>query len=321
MFNYSIYGISFSSTFPFRSSLPSSTTPPILQVSEQYGTRSLSDADSIIPIPEEYWNIVTPTAIYRYAEEDIFHFPNGDQIVIHPRAITCLHAKSGPIATDIKDVRLLGITFAWWLLREGRVPFHAGAVAVEGEAILFTADSGMGKSSLICSLVQKNIPLICDDLVAVHLSSDNQLIASSAYPQMRLWPPSVSQFVGDPQDYPTVYDGGTKRRVPVGERWGQFLAGTFPVSRIYLLERRKSMDGSVDLKRLSGHEAFMQLLITMTMGGIFPTSELMDIWSVIEQFVEQVPVYQISYPTGWQWLPTIHQAILHPDLFSMGTVT
>ncbi len=320
MFNYSIYGISFSSSFPFRSSLPSSSTPPILHVTEQYGTRPLLDPHSIIPIPEAHWNIVTPIAIYRYTEEDILHFPNGDQIVIHPQKITCLHAQSGPIATDIKDVRLLGITFAWWLLSQGHVPFHAGAVVVDGEAILFMAESRMGKSSLICSLVQKGIPLICDDLVAVHLSADQQLIASSAYPQMRLWPGSVSQFVGNPEDHPTVYDGGTKRRVRIGKTWGNFLAGAFPVSRIYFLERRKNTDGSVDLERLSGHEAFMELLITITMGGIFPTSELMGIWSVIEQFVEQIPVYKLSYPTGWQWLPSIHQTILHSDLSSIGNL-
>ena len=313
MFNYSIYGITFSSTFPFRSPLPPSTDTPTLHITEQYGTLPLTGGNSVISIPEEYWNIVTPQAIYRYGKDDIFHFPNEDQIVINNKQITCLHANQGPIRSDLKDVRLLGITFAWWMLRQGRVPFHAGAVVVDGEAILFSGESGMGKSSLICSLVQEGLPLLCDDLVTVNLSSTQEILASSAYPQMRLWPSSVRQFVGDPDEYATVYDGGSKRRIHVGQKWGHFLLGTFPVGRIYLLERRQTMDGAVDLKPLSGHQAFMQLLTTITMGGIFPITDLIDVWSVIERFVEQVPVYQLSYPTGWQWLPIIHEAILNPQ--------
>lgn len=312
MSTYSVYGITFSSSVSFRSPLLSSTGSPSLHITEKYGTIPLEGAEVVVSIPTEYWNLAAPQAIYRKGRQEILHFAQGNQIVVEPEQMTYIHAEPETIRTDLLNVRLLGVAFAWWMLRQGRIPFHAGAVVIDGQAVMFSAITGTGKSSLMCSLLRQGIPLLSDDFVAVHLFPQRQLLASSAYPQMRLWPASIEQFVGSPEDYPPVFDGGRKRRVQVGENWGTFLPGSFPVGRIYLLERRNDDHGPIKIDKFQGHEAFMELLTMMTMGAIFPVDDFDRIWSVLQQVVMQVPVYQLSYPSGWQWLPAVQQAILDP---------
>jgi hypothetical protein len=315
MFIYSIYGITFSTTLSFCSPLPSSTNSPILHIGTQNGVLPLDDAIPLTTLPTEYWNLAAPKAVYRLNDQDILQFPRGDQIVIQPQEISYHHGGQHKIYLDLMDIRLLGSGFAWWLLRQGKIPFHAGSVVVDGQAILFSAESGTGKSTLMCSLLSQGIGLHCDDFVTVHLSeAEQKILASSAYPQMRLWPASIEQFIGSPDQYPSVFHGGRKRRVPVGEKWGTFLPGTFPVSRIYLLERREDEEGPITLEKYQGHAAFMQLLAAMTMGCFFPLNDFEAIWSIIEEFANQVPVYQLSYPSGWQWLPAVKEAILNPSL-------
>lgn len=309
---YSVYGVIVRSTFTFRSPLPLSALPPTLHIVEAESLTAVGGAMARLPIPEEHWNPATPRAIHRFPGEDVLEFPGGDQVRVQPTRITYCYA--GPRASypDMVDVRLLGVVFAWWVLTQGRIPLHAGALVVDGGAVLFSAESGMGKSSLMASLVARGVPLLCDDFVTLHLAPNGQVMAASAYPQMRLWPNSVEQFVGLAADHPPVVEGGTKRRVRVGGKWGRFLEGTLPVSRIYLLHRRESVEGPIESHAVAGHAAFMQILAAITMGTIFPVTDFETVWSVAQSFAAQVPVYQLSYPSGWHWLPLVQQAVLDP---------
>ncbi|MDQ4075825.1 MAG: hypothetical protein M3220_06200 [Chloroflexota bacterium] len=237
----------------------------------------------------------------------------GDQLLVGSESIVYLHAGNERTRHDLVEVRLLGSGFAWWLLRHGKVPLHAGALGIDGGAVLLAAESGMGKSSLMCSLVREGIPLLSDDFVAVENSPSGEIVAASAYPQMRMWPETVEHFIGNADRYPPVFDGGVKRRVAVEEPWGHFLEGIYRVSRIYLLRRWEHTNGAVQLERVSGHDVFMSLLTSILLGPSFPMAELQHVWLTLQQIVEQVPVYRLSYPTGWKWLPALHYAIVYPE--------
>jgi hypothetical protein len=253
--------------------------------------------------------------IYRHGEEDVLHFPYGDQIWVRPEQMTYAHGGQHAVQRDLMDVRLLGSGFAWWLLRQGRVAFHAGAMLLDGEAALFTAESQTGKSTLMSSLLSQGVPLLCDDFSAVHLAADGTALLSSAYPQMRLWPPTVEQFLGDPAAHPPIVAGHSKRRVRVGAGWGRFLEGTYPVSRIYLLERRAHMESPVEVIPLSGHDAFMSLLTSITLSSLYPPAELASILPLIQQVAHQAAVYRLRFRSGWEWLPHVHDALLEPERF------
>src|SRR6201999_3847399 len=139
--------------------------------------------------------------VRRRGEADVEIFGDGAQIWLYPDRIVYAHGTSRRM--DLMDVRLIGVGFAWWLLRQGRIPLHAGALSLTDDIVLFNAESGMGISSLMSAFVAAQHPLAADDFVAVPRDPlTNSLMASSAYPQMRLWGNSVSQFFGDPQIHP-----------------------------------------------------------------------------------------------------------------------
>lgn len=312
MHSYFIYGICFSTDISFYSPLPPSTKPHQLYVREQNSSVSLTNSTLLYSSPEKYLNPATLGSAHRFGKQDILVFPGGDQIAIDPQEITYHHVGKEVSRWHFVDLRVLGSGFAWWLLQQGRLGLHAGAIVVDGEAVLLMAESGMGKSTLLCSLVTEGYPLLCDDFVAIDKSTEGKIMAYSAYPQMRLWPTTIKPFIGDPTPFVTVAQGGTKRRVPVGEEWGRFLVGAYPISRIYLLNREESTKGSVKVERIEGHQAFMHLLTSILMGSCFPSSDLQPVWTTIEQIVNQIPLYNLSYPTGWPWLPEVQRAILQP---------
>ena len=92
-----------------------------------------------------------------------------------------------------------------------------------------------------------------------------------------------------------MFDKGEKRRVQIGTGFGRFGRCEYPISRIYLLERRPETTGTIDQVQLSGAEAFMTLLASMIMGAVFPVSELAPIWDAVQALTEQVPFYRLSY--------------------------
>jgi hypothetical protein len=310
MRTYSIYGITFSSSFPFLSPLPLTSREPELQIYEDHGVLDPQDAPHVEMLPEECWHPVNIQAAYRLPGGDLLQYPGGDQIMVEDRALRYLYAGRERTRLDVVDVRLLNSGLAWWLLRRGHIPLHAAAIVTDGEAILLMAGSGTGKSSLTCSLVAAGHPLLCDDFVAIHLGPHSQIMASSAYPQMRLWPVSIERLIGSDTDYPQVAFDHYKRRVHVGEPWGTFAEGNFPVSRIYLLDRLESEEGTINAHRIEGHQAFMSLTSSIFTSASFPVADFQAVWPVIQQMAESVPLYQLSYPSGWHWLPDVRQSVL-----------
>jgi hypothetical protein len=263
-------------------------------------------------LEERHWMLAAPYKILRSGERDVELFLEGAQIWVEQERIAYAHAPGNP-RLDYMDVRLVGVGFAWWLLRNGAIPLHSGALRLDGDVVLFTAESGMGKSSLMSSFVADGFPLVSDDFVAIHRDPANgRPVAASSYPQMRLWPNSVQQFFDDPENHPTVFDDGEKRRLRIGEGFGRFAAGEYPISRIYLLERRAEESGAIVQERLSGAESFMTLLASMIMGAVFPVTELAPIWEAVQALTEQVPFYRLSYPSGWQHLAAVKARILAP---------
>ncbi len=315
MNRYTLYGISIATSLDFRFPLPPSDRPVDLHLTESYGTLSLDQARLLSTTPEAYVNGAGIQAAYRLGDADVLLCLGGDQMVIRHDAIEYRHVRHAPIQRDFVEVRLVGSALAWWLLQAGRLPLHAGALQVDDGAVLFVAESGMGKSSLMASLVGGGIPLLSDDFVTVQRGPGDTLSAAAAYPQMRLWPETIERFIGSAAPFPTVFEGGNKRRVAVGNSWGSFLEGLYPLTRIYLLQRQGDEHGIVHLERVAGHEGFMSLLASILLGPSFPLEELQRIWPLLQQCADEVPIYRMTYPTGWQWLPEVQRAVMRPHSF------
>lgn len=128
--------------------------------------------------------------------------------------------------------------------------FHAGGVSVDGQVTLICAGSGVGKSTLVASLVARGAALVADDAVAVRLT-DGALIAYPGPALLHLLPDAMEGLPG------------SRLRAVAGPRGKQALLAPssgepLPVRALYLLERgqrgvgRGPREGSVGAAELLG---------------------------------------------------------------------
>jgi len=115
-------------------------------------------------------------------------------------------------------VNVIGSQYGCYLL-------FASSVAIEGQALLFAGDSGMGKSSLCMELVKKGAAYIGDDLVLVYLKGEQAMVGSLLFP--------VKCYVDKKQDH--------KKKIDVVSQLPQRPPLNVPLKSVFLLQR----DGAI----------------------------------------------------------------------------
>lgn len=97
-------------------------------------------------------------------------------------------------ATD-DDIRLflLGSGIGGVLHQRGVLPLHASAIEIDGEAVLFSADSGFGKSTICLGFQNEGYSVVSDDICAIDIQK-NKVKVCPGYPQLKLWKDSVHFF-------------------------------------------------------------------------------------------------------------------------------
>ncbi len=106
-----------------------------------------------------------------------FHYAVGQGIVA---------SLPGPECEDDFRLYLWGTVFGAVAWLNGFFPLHASAVEVGGHAVAFTADSGVGKSTLAAALAAKGFAHVCDDTLAIVLSQGPPLAIPDRKP-LKLW--------------------------------------------------------------------------------------------------------------------------------------
>jgi hypothetical protein len=249
--------------------------------------------------------------LYRYSSCDLLRFTRVASFTLWPRRILC-HLPN-PADAPLMEINLLGPVLSFWLERSGTPVLHAAAIVVEDRAVALLAPSTAGKSSLAMTLLQHGCPLLTDDILPLVCRRDT-VTALPGYPQVRLWPDQVERFVGHYQDLEQVHPAFSKRRVPIGtDGIGAFCDLPRPLACFYLPERRVSEPGSADteITPLSTGSALIELVKHSFIGRMVEAIG----WQpqrlpLLTSIARQVPMRRISYPSGFEHLPRIREAIL-----------
>jgi len=152
---------------------------------------------------------------------------------------------------------LLGPVLGFLLVQRGVVCLHAGAVEVNGRAVLLVGPAGSGKSTTTAALARLGHPVISDDIAALRLSGGRVMVLPGPR-QVRLWPPSVGMLFGRDDCLPVLTPTWNKRGLHP-ENGARFSDGPVPLHAIYLLQPRGRR---ADLPRASpaaGHECMIDL--------------------------------------------------------------
>lgn len=221
------------------------------------------------------------------------------------------------------ELRWLGPVMALYLERSSLPVLHASAVVCADQAIGFLAGSRAGKSSLAVAEILAGGALLSDDLVALEPGADGWRIRPS-YPQMRLWPDAVARLSSrlPAARLEPVHAQTDKVRVPIAVEagadcaaspgFGRFCPEVRPLCCLYLPQRLDDPEAAIRIQPLSPQEALFELLRC----SFLPPDLLAAVGlqaTRLEQLatlVREVPVKRLCYPTGYEHLPRVHDAVL-----------
>lgn len=129
---------------------------------------------------------------------------------------------------------LLNQVLPLMLSRSGRVVLHAGAVAIDGRAVVFAGPTGSGKSTLVAACAQAGAEVLCDDSLVVYRSADGWMGVPS-YPALRLWLSALERVGWTGRGRPAAHYTEKHR---VGVEYGQwrFADGPRLLTRLVFLE-------------------------------------------------------------------------------------
>ena len=203
--------------------------------------------------------------------------------------------------------------FSYWFECRGLPTLHASAVALNGQALAFASRHGGGKTGLAAALMRTGAALLADDLLVLE-NREDRWEARPAYPEMRMWPDEAAHFVGSFEELPLVQGDSEKRRVAIGGGaggFGSFHDASAPLACIYLASRRPDGEGGVEIQPVARSEALIELIRHSFSPRLVAAAGLQPArLDRLGRLVRQVPVRRLSYPSGFERLPEVAEALL-----------
>jgi len=193
----------------------------------------------------------------------------------------------------------------------GREALHAAAILTPRGVCAFLGPSGTGKSTLASSFLLAGYPLVSDDCLVVE-EVQGKMLATAAYPGVRLWEDALSTLFLTQTNAPPVAHYTTKRR-----RWverNRCATGRFPLVRLYWITRSDdNADGQppVPIEMLSAQAGFRELLTGLFRLDITDPQMLKRQFCFLERLVSLVPVRRLLVSNSFSALPTVREAILN----------
>lgn len=308
-----LYGLHLASDFPLAAGYgkESSRDSPDLT----FSVRRLAPAPPLWqqtpPVYASPWqteNGESASLLYRTPGFEVLRFPGLFDFYLWMDRIVCHLLDPG--SRVLVEIRLLGPVFAYWLERRGMPALHASAVAVDGKAAAFLSAQGAGKSGLAAALMRAGASLLTDDILPLE-ERKGAFLGRPSYPQMRMWPDEATWLLGGCDGLPLVHPNLTKRRLPVGpDGFGTFCDDPLPLACLYLPERLPDREAPIEIREVSPRDALIELLrhsftpLLVEAAGLQPAR-----FDRLSHLVLRVPVKRLLYPSGFDRLPEVSEAV------------
>lgn len=306
-----LFGSVISTSFPFSTALQATTGPSELTfgLSAQPVLAATSSPSTLVyTSPYRNREGESLARLYRLEDCEIFRFPYAGDFRMGAERIDGHLPES---RLDLAELRFLGPVLSYWFERRGLPTIHASAVERNGRGVAVVSCHGGGKSGLAAAMVLAGTSLLTDDLLVME-ELDGHWEARPSYPEMRMWPDEAAHFVDSPESLPLVQSDSEKRRVAVGGGgFGSFHEASVPLAAIYLASRRPEGDGGVEIRPVPRSEALIELIRHSFSPRLVEAAGLQpDRLDRLSRLVRQVPVRRLSYPSGFERLPEVAEALL-----------
>lgn len=198
---------------------------------------------------------------------------------------------------------------------KGGQALHVSAVLMPEGVVAFAGPTGSGKSTLSGALFNLGYPLVCDDCLALLIKND-EILATPAYPGLRLWDDALVYLFGDNGAYAPVAHYTDKHRVEIEKITKAYCTEPKPLKRLYAIadtpEGKDETDDETDIviERLSARESFMALVRCAFKLDITDQGMLKRQFHFLERAASRVSVRRLIFPRDFNLLPAVREAIL-----------
>ena len=197
---------------------------------------------------------------------------------------------------------ILGAAIGVLLHQRGFLVLHASAIVMGGGAVVFIADKGMGKSTMVGTMHKRGHILMADDIVAIDAKPEVPQ-AYPGFPQLKLWPESAEELCDSADELPLIRPDLTKRSRILDHG---FAVESVPLRRVLLLA-----DGDEDaIEPLPPQLAFMSLVQhSYSLGILKATGTQAAHFAQAMKVVKAVPVMRLKRRRQMERLPLVAQMI------------
>ncbi len=209
---------------------------------------------------------------------------------------------SWPSKMSLEDALtyLLGPIFGFILRIRGFTALHASAAIINGYAVAFIGRGGAGKSTIVAALARAGHGVLSDDIAVLEETSGTFRIKPS-YPQIRLWPGSVSILFGTKDALPKL--------VPSSDWWDKcfldlerdgfyFHGEALPVRFTYILEPRSTNVRIARADVIPSIEAFPRLVANTCVNYALSSDMRRREFHALGRFVEQITIKRLTLGTS-----------------------
>ena len=198
-YSYSIFGLNVISDLEFPELISGNGHPYDLTITEG-------------SVPDNLSSSVEYRGNFQYAgDEFLFKSKNSGKFLLRNSEEIIFERYKDSTYEDIR-VLLLSVVIGIFLHKKEKFPLHASAVEVNGKAILFAGQCGIGKSTFAAGLIARGTELISDDITVIEEHS-NRYFAVPSFPQVKLWPDSMGVLGFDPEKFSKLRPKVNKRQM------------------------------------------------------------------------------------------------------------
>lgn len=298
MLKYIVYGLSLHSVIP----LPELITLEETKADVEVRLGHLEQSKENLPIDEKTnyyycWNSEEGTFLY-WRDVATFLIRNGREIIIDP--------VSGAEEKRIRLI-LLGAVLSILLNQREYLVFHASALSIDGNGVIFLGNKGWGKSTMAAALHRNGHSFLSDDVVAIDDTVKAMPFVLPAFPQIKLWSDAISSMGNNLDQFPKVASSIDKREHRFTEGFSE---NSVPLKCIYILGVSDKPVFEINL--LSEKEALLYLIAQTYNARWGKQMFAKDSASHLlrcTNLVKTTPVYRLTRPKSLELLPIIAEMV------------